>query len=139
MGRLVSIAAGRYQSDHLTACRKGRQRRGRPRPHLTRHGATGFTPTFNHAPNNQLGDGVDFNDKPFLPYFPYVAPPQNPLRHEHHQEADNDGDDDHHHHGWGRHVDREDATPGDGQEATGPALAKASVSKRAVRYSPTAC
>ena len=85
-------------------------------------GATGFTPTFNHAPNNQLGDGVDFNDKPFLPYFPYVAPPQNPLRHEHHQEADNDGDDDHHHHGWGRHADREDATPGDGQDATGPTL-----------------
>jgi len=41
---------------------------------------------FNVAPNNQLGDGVDANDMPFLPYFPYVAPPQNPFDHEHHLE-----------------------------------------------------
>jgi hypothetical protein len=41
---------------------------------------------FNIAPNNQLGDGVDANDMPFLPYFPYVAPPQNPFDHEHHLE-----------------------------------------------------
>ncbi len=41
---------------------------------------------FNIAPNNQLGDGIDVNDKPFLPYFPYVAPPQNPLDHSHHPE-----------------------------------------------------
>ena len=33
---------------------------------------------FNVAPNNQLGDGVDSNDKPFLPYFPYVALPHDP-------------------------------------------------------------
>jgi hypothetical protein len=39
---------------------------------------------FNVAPNNQLGDGVDANDMPFLPYFPYVAPPHNPRDHEHH-------------------------------------------------------
>ena len=39
---------------------------------------------FNVAPNNQLGDGIDANDMPFLPYFPYVAPPQNPLDHQHH-------------------------------------------------------
>lgn len=37
-----------------------------------------LTPDFNHAPNNLLGDGVDFNDVPFLPSFPYVAPPHNP-------------------------------------------------------------
>ncbi len=41
---------------------------------------------FNVAPNNQLGDGIDGNDKPFLPYFPYVAPPHNPLTHTHHPE-----------------------------------------------------
>ena len=41
---------------------------------------------FDVAPNNQLGDGVDANDMPFLPYFPYVAPPQNPFDHEHHLE-----------------------------------------------------
>ena len=51
-------------------------------------GATPFTPTFNVAPNNQLGDGVDANDRPFLPYFPYVALPQNPLNHEHHDEIE---------------------------------------------------
>ena len=39
---------------------------------------------FNVAPNNQLGDGIDANDKPFLPYFPYVAPPHNPFDHSHH-------------------------------------------------------
>jgi hypothetical protein len=39
---------------------------------------------FNIAPNNQLGDGIDANDRPFLPYFPYVAPPHNPLDHGHH-------------------------------------------------------
>jgi len=34
-----------------------------------------LVPGFNKAPNNQLGDGVDFNDRPYLPVFPYVAPP----------------------------------------------------------------
>ena len=29
----------------------------------------------NKSPNNQLGDGVDANDKPFLTQFPYVASP----------------------------------------------------------------
>jgi hypothetical protein len=29
----------------------------------------------NKTPNNQLGDGVDHNDKPFLDHFPYVAAP----------------------------------------------------------------
>ena len=38
-------------------------------------GGTPFTPTFNVAPNNLLGDGVDANDKAFLPNFPYVASP----------------------------------------------------------------
>jgi len=49
-------------------------------------GATPFTPAFNVAPNNQLGDGVDFNDRPFLPAFPYVAPPHQPFDHSHHPE-----------------------------------------------------
>jgi hypothetical protein len=43
-----------------------------------------LVPGFNIAPNNQLGDGVDANDMPFLPHFPYVAPPQNPRDHQHH-------------------------------------------------------
>jgi len=47
-----------------------------------------LVPGFDVAPNNQLGDGVDANDKPFLPYFPYVALPQDPRDHEHH---DTDG------------------------------------------------
>ncbi len=38
-------------------------------------GGTPFTPEFNKAPNNQLSDGVADNDVPFLPRFPYVAPP----------------------------------------------------------------
>jgi len=38
-------------------------------------GGTPFTSAQNVAPNNQLGDGVDQNDKPFLPNFPYVASP----------------------------------------------------------------
>ena len=38
-------------------------------------GATPFTPEFNVAPNNLLGDGVDANDKPFSGSFPYVASP----------------------------------------------------------------
>jgi hypothetical protein len=38
-------------------------------------GGTPFTPEFNVAPNNQLGDGVNQNDEPFLTTFPYVASP----------------------------------------------------------------
>jgi hypothetical protein len=38
-------------------------------------GATPLTPAFNIAPNNQLGDGVNTNDRPFLTRFPYLAPP----------------------------------------------------------------
>jgi hypothetical protein len=30
----------------------------------------------NLAPNNQIGDGVDANDRPFLPSFPYLATPR---------------------------------------------------------------
>ncbi|HET9233773.1 MAG TPA: DUF4331 family protein, partial [Candidatus Eisenbacteria bacterium] len=43
-----------------------------------------LTPDFNVAPNNQLGDGVDSNDMPLMPEFPYVALPHNPLEHQHH-------------------------------------------------------
>lgn len=38
-------------------------------------GATPFTPAFNVAPNNILGDGVNTNDRPYLPRFPYLATP----------------------------------------------------------------
>ncbi len=38
-------------------------------------GATAFTPEFNKAPNNQLGDGVNKNDAKFGWKFPYVASP----------------------------------------------------------------
>ena len=39
-------------------------------------GATPFTAAFNRAPNNQLGDGVDANEKAFLTSFPYLASPE---------------------------------------------------------------
>jgi hypothetical protein len=45
-----------------------------------------LVPGFDVAPNNELGDGIDANDVPFLPYFPYVAPPHNPFDHVHHPE-----------------------------------------------------
>lgn len=48
-------------------------------------GGTPFTPTFNVPPNNQLGDGVDRNDKPFLPVFPYLASPHQGFVHAHHR------------------------------------------------------
>ena len=38
-------------------------------------GATPLTPDFDVAPNNQLSQGVPFNDVPFLDVFPYVAHP----------------------------------------------------------------
>jgi uncharacterized protein DUF4331 len=38
-------------------------------------GATPLTPDFNVAPNNQLGDGVNTNDTPFLSQFPYLGTP----------------------------------------------------------------
>ena len=38
-------------------------------------GATPFTPEFDRAPNNLLGDGVDANDKAFTSAFPYLAEP----------------------------------------------------------------
>jgi len=44
--------------------------------------AQGYGPILNNAlglpdksPNNLVGDGVDANDKPFMPQFPYVAAP----------------------------------------------------------------
>jgi hypothetical protein len=36
-------------------------------------GGTPFTPAQNKSPNNQLGDGVNGNDVPFLASFPYVG------------------------------------------------------------------
>ena len=38
-------------------------------------GATPLTPAFNRSPNNTLGDGIDRNDLPYLPFFPYLAIP----------------------------------------------------------------
>ncbi|MBW3575380.1 MAG: DUF4331 domain-containing protein, partial [Actinobacteria bacterium] len=38
-------------------------------------GATPFTPEFNVAPNNQLTDGANANDRPYLQEFPYLATP----------------------------------------------------------------
>lgn len=38
-------------------------------------GATPFTPEFNVAPNNQLTDGANDNDKDFLTSFPYIPHP----------------------------------------------------------------
>jgi hypothetical protein len=35
-------------------------------------GATPFTPEFNISPNNQIGDGVNGNDLPFMRQFPYL-------------------------------------------------------------------
>jgi hypothetical protein len=46
-------------------------------------GGTPFTPTFNKTPNNQLGDGVNSPDKPFLLHFPYLATPQSGYLHVH--------------------------------------------------------
>ena len=48
-------------------------------------GGTPFTPAFNHAPNNVLGDGVNVNDKRFLSEFPYVARPWRGYDHTHHR------------------------------------------------------
>ncbi|MGI8870975.1 MAG: DUF4331 domain-containing protein [Candidatus Limnocylindria bacterium] len=41
-----------------------------------------FTP--NNSPNNQVGDGVNQNDRPFLSSFPYVALPNPGYEHMHH-------------------------------------------------------
>jgi len=38
-------------------------------------GASALGPKANTAPNNQLGDGVDANDRPLLDHFPYVGLP----------------------------------------------------------------
>jgi hypothetical protein len=38
-------------------------------------GATPFTPEFVRAPNDQLGDGVDGNDRPYLSVFPFLSTP----------------------------------------------------------------
>lgn len=53
-------------------------------------GGTPFTPAFNIAPNNTVGDGVDRNDVPYLDRFPYLGTPHAGNRtganqpHEHH-------------------------------------------------------
>jgi len=47
-------------------------------------GGYAFTPAFNIAPNNQLGDGVNANDRPCLQRFPYMATPHQGYDHAHH-------------------------------------------------------
>jgi hypothetical protein len=44
-------------------------------------GGTPFTAAQNKAPNNQLGDGVNVNDLPFLGAFPYLALPTSGFDH----------------------------------------------------------
>ena len=39
----------------------------------------------NNSPNNQVGDGVNENDMPFLSSFPYVATPHQGYEHTHHR------------------------------------------------------
>jgi hypothetical protein len=48
-------------------------------------GGTPFTPATNKAPNNQLGDGVNVNDRSFGTSFPYVASPHQGFDHTHHR------------------------------------------------------
>jgi hypothetical protein len=38
-------------------------------------GATPLTPAFQRSPNNVLGDAVEKNDVPYLPFFPYLGYP----------------------------------------------------------------
>lgn len=40
---------------------------------------------FNVSPNNELGDGVDKNDRKFLGEFPYIAAPHQGFEHKHHR------------------------------------------------------
>ena len=42
----------------------------------------------NNSPNNQVGDGVNANDMPFLSSFPYVATPHQGYEHTHHAVGD---------------------------------------------------
>ena len=43
-----------------------------------------LTPSFNVAPNNALGDGVNANDRPCLTAFPYMGTPHQGYDHQHH-------------------------------------------------------
>ncbi|MGH2531097.1 MAG: DUF4331 family protein [Thermomicrobiales bacterium] len=40
---------------------------------------------FNVSPNNELGDGVDANDKPYGDEFPYIVRPHGGFEHQHHR------------------------------------------------------
>jgi len=80
-------------------------------------------PATNKRPANKLGDGVNFNDVPFLPYFPYVAPPHNPFRHDHHEDD----------FGKGRHRDRDGLSPvNEDDEADPEAAVEAEATESAV-------
>lgn len=47
-------------------------------------GGTPFGDCAGISPNQDLGDGVDANDRPFLTHFPYVATPHSGYEHVHH-------------------------------------------------------
>jgi hypothetical protein len=55
-------------------------------------GGTPFTPDFNVAPNNELTDGVDENDRPYLESFPYLATPHQGYELENPERVDDPGD-----------------------------------------------
>jgi len=50
-------------------------------------GASPLTPSFNRAPNNRLGDGVNKNDLPCRAGFPYMATPHQGYDHDHHPDG----------------------------------------------------
>ena len=78
-----------------------------------------LVPGFDIAPNNQLGDGIDANDKPYLPYFPYVAPPHNPFDYTH--RSVQHGSSPHSIHGG---ADDDGAIESDATPAAGPPVAR---------------
>jgi hypothetical protein len=54
-------------------------------------GATPFTPDFDVAPNNQLTDGANQNDRPYLQQFPYLATPHQGYELNNPERVDNPG------------------------------------------------
>ncbi len=54
-------------------------------------GGTPFTPEFNVAPNNQLTDGANANDRPYLQEFPYLATPHQGYELDNPQRVDRSG------------------------------------------------
>ena len=84
-----------------------------------------LVPGFDVKPNRKLSDEIDFNDVPFLPRFPYVAPPHNPFSHEH-----DVAEDDAHKTGFSSGADADEDADAEAQAApaelgtAGPAIAR---------------